>query len=356
MGTYDTYIFLAPTAHGRFPVSRYGWELLVIHGLLLGEGSGLGKIRAGGQPEFDHWAHKFGDFLWTTWRTEMFKGNVLLLPLISNSFIRDQLKFKWLAQISWIFISHYSQRLWCGVSPGQDGDRKTLLNGNRTLQQSLIIIKMCLSMSVPCGLENPLRSMMWSLPDLICLTKLPCWQQLVCDFCCFGTKWQKPTRCWLWHARPLPFDVQAMKCNLKFMNGERVCKFTGEKHVQLSGAAKSGGFRTKQAEEYPNAFAQWAVQLLSKWKKWSGPMVELALFESTMNPLRSSMNHTKMHTFMYSIICNICYCLCMLRPGHATCRSFVLHDDGKTARWRVTPKGSAFSITRICPYNFSKEF
>lgn len=125
---------------------------------------------------------------------------------------------------------------------------------------------MCLSMSVPCGLENPLRSMMWSVPNLICLTKLPCWQQLVCDFCCFGTKWQKPTRCWLWHARPLPFDVQAMKCNLKFMNGERVCKFTGEKHVQLSGAAKSGGFRTKQAEEYPNAFAQLAVQLLTKWK------------------------------------------------------------------------------------------
>ena len=125
---------------------------------------------------------------------------------------------------------------------------------------------MCVSMSVPCGLENPLRSMMWSVPDLICLTKLPCWQQLVCDFCCFGTKWQKPTRCWLWHAQPLPSNVHAMKCNLKFMNGERVCKFTGEKHVQLSGAAKSGGFRTKQAEEYPTAFAQLAIQLLIKWK------------------------------------------------------------------------------------------
>lgn len=60
MGTYnDTYLFLATTvtAHGRFPASRYGWELLVIHGLLLDEGSGVGKIQSDGQPEFDHWAN-----------------------------------------------------------------------------------------------------------------------------------------------------------------------------------------------------------------------------------------------------------------------------------------------------------
>ena len=105
---------------------------------------------------------------------------------------------------------------------------------------------------------------MWNVPELLQLCTEGLWQQLDCDFCSFGTAYQKPTRCWLWNAGVVP--CKSFKCKKIYTHslGSFVRKYQNKPHVQLSGAGE-GTFKTKLAEQYPVGFARLAVHLLGSF-------------------------------------------------------------------------------------------
>ena len=136
--------------------------------------------------------------------------------------------------------------------------------------QTIRVIQLCLQYCIPVGLENPRSSMMWHVPQLAALKLQGSFKAIQVDFCFFGTRWQKPTTCWLWNVLAVPHSVGRMKCKKQSALNDKqericICKFSGQPHILLSGSSGARGFRTKLAEAYPYGLARsWCPFLLNR--------------------------------------------------------------------------------------------
>lgn len=154
------------------------------------------------------------------------------------------------------------EHLW-GLSNLLEADKAVCENGNRTLRMCLKVLQACNQHRLPVALENPMHSMMFSLPELKKIFQEHSQTyDFLSDMCYFGTEYLKPLRVWMFNVRQ-PKLSEPCRCRLLRQSGKRVCSFSGRPHLQLSGLSRSGsGFATAASQTYPLKFAELALQLL----------------------------------------------------------------------------------------------
>ena len=112
------------------------------------------------------------------------------------------------------------------------------------------VLRLCYKLRIPCGVENPLTSMIWKAPPLRFLLTRDFTTEIVVDQCQFGPRWKKPTKLLFVQTRDL--HKLAKRCQPKGC----ICSFSNKPHIQLTGVDKSSGkFWTSLAQEYPLKFA-----------------------------------------------------------------------------------------------------
>ena len=96
------------------------------------------------------------------------------------------------------------------------------------------------------SLENPLTSMLWTMPGLKKLLRRSVSSRVA--FCRYGTAWRKRTRLEVWGSAAL--GLLNKDCC------QPVCCRTGKRHLVLEGSSPQGIPWTKVAEPYPRAFCK----------------------------------------------------------------------------------------------------
>ena len=122
--------------------------------------------------------------------------------------------------------------------------------GNRQMEFTCRVIRLCLRHRVPVYVENPGMSFLWDAPPLARLCALPHHRAHIQDFCGYGARWRKRTRISCWSScHP---DLAERRCH---GHGGR-CGYTGKPHIILKGVDPvSRRLWTSVAEPYPRAFA-----------------------------------------------------------------------------------------------------
>jgi len=129
--------------------------------------------------------------------------------------------------------------------------------GNKTLQATCRLIKLCILHLIPCILENPDTSMIFKAPPLVQLAKHSCSSVARCCMCAFGARWRKHTKVLGWHINLDAFCLP-LCCGPK-----GVCIYSNRKHIVLSGhSAETGKSWTSIASAYPRRFAETAAGCL----------------------------------------------------------------------------------------------
>lgn len=133
-----------------------------------------------------------------------------------------------------------------GLDNLQPGDALKVQVGNSLLRFSTRFLLLCFQLFVSCTLENPARSRVWICPPMFHFLRRRAVQNVLTEFCAYGTAWRKSTRIVGVHIDLSP--VGSMRC----IGSKRgLCLFTGCPHLPLSGQVASGEWRTKIAEPYP---------------------------------------------------------------------------------------------------------
>ena len=141
-----------------------------------------------------------------------------------------------------------------GLSPSE---QRTVEQGNAMAQFTVSVIRLCIELQIPVGLENPLCSRLWLLPELDQLSSLPCAQRVNLHMCQFGAPWMKPTQIRLWNCGPADAARRQCRCT----RGTSLCSATGVPHEVLSGIGPHG-FKTSAASVYPVQFCSTVVDIL----------------------------------------------------------------------------------------------
>ena len=163
----------------------------------------------------------------------------------------------------------------------QDGDIAKLRSGNKCLETCLAIIESCIAHNVVVALEHPAQSWAWHIPQLRqLLEKKTKGCEIVCSMCAFRARYLKATKVKVWNADSLPDSPARIKCKRCKVPGKRgtICGFTGDAHLSLTGVVKYGNktaFSTQCAEQYPKAFAEWALRLLTGVMRRRGVRLDL---------------------------------------------------------------------------------
>eukprot|EP00438_Fugacium_kawagutii_P006869 Skav205284 [mRNA] locus=scaffold1690:137803:145924:+ [translate_table: standard] len=133
-----------------------------------------------------------------------------------------------------------------GLEGLRPGDALKVQTGNCLLRFSVRFMLLCLSLYVSCTLENPAKSRLWICPPMVHFLRRRAVQNVVTEFCAYGTAWRKSTRFIGVHINLSP--VGCMRC----IGSKRgLCLFTGCAHLPLCGQTASGEWKTKIAEPYP---------------------------------------------------------------------------------------------------------
>ena len=114
--------------------------------------------------------------------------------------------------------------------------RDKVLVGNKLLEFCLEVVRAAARGGLTFWIENPQGSWFWKQPAWTALRADATWDDFLCDFCAFGTKWRKATR----------FRTNGQ------LGGSRVRCPGGHVHHVLRGRDRSTGVSwTKLAEPYP---------------------------------------------------------------------------------------------------------
>ena len=150
--------------------------------------------------------------------------------------------------------------------------------GNTLSRRSAAIVQACIKMSVPGCEENPKNSYLWQVHGRPARARVLAVQSRVFDQCSFGALCRKSTRMDFWHVTP-PLSFSAC-CR------GRLCSFTSNKHLRLSGLS-NGTFVTAHAAAYPEKLARAFAKTLAEasvgreahnlWKNLSGIKVANSL-------------------------------------------------------------------------------
>ena len=150
-------------------------------------------------------------------------------------------------------------------------DQERVRLGNATLRFSVSVVKLCLSYSIPCCLENPATSMLWNAPPLLALTRKG--TLAISDYCQYGCPWRKRTKVCTWK-----LDPESLPC-LKCRGRGGKCSRTGKPHVILTGVHPDKHVPwTKFAEPYPFSWVK-------AW--WS--CIDKSIFNLNMSKISHAM-------------------------------------------------------------------
>ena len=139
--------------------------------------------------------------------------------------------------------------------PGLTGaDRRTVQRGNAIADRSFALIELARSRLIPGLEENPRNSFLHILRNRLKFAQGPQVVDHCVDMCAFGTPYRKSTRLRTWCCKKA--DLSGYTCS-----GSKVCKFSGLKHLVLSGCADKQ-FVTHAAQEYPPKFCTRIAQML----------------------------------------------------------------------------------------------
>ena len=132
-----------------------------------------------------------------------------------------------------------------GLPNLKEKDAMKIKLGNETMYQSVEVIKLCSQLGIPCTLENPISSMLFSAPPLRkCMEKRNC-SCVNFDQCGFGTPWGKRTKIVGWNTGVMgQLDRQCL-------GKQGVCGFSGKPHIVLTGCNNDHVLWTSLAQEYP---------------------------------------------------------------------------------------------------------
>jgi hypothetical protein len=141
-----------------------------------------------------------------------------------------------------------------GMPDLNDVDRQKASAANKLALIMCNLLRFAVHRGVPCVVENPMTSMLWSFPELCSVISRFGSTQTRVDFCQFGKPWRKATYL---HAFLLP-QISAVGKQCHMHNGR--CSATNRPHFVLEGKDEHNMFWTKRAEPYPrplcNALAQ----------------------------------------------------------------------------------------------------
>ena len=134
-------------------------------------------------------------------------------------------------------------------------------------QFTVSVIRLSIELQIPVGLENPLCSRLWLLPELDQLSGLPCAQRVNLHMCQFGAPWMKPTQIRLWNCGPA--DAARRQCRRRSSSGMSSCSATGLPHEVLSGIGHRG-FKTSAASVYPLQFCETVAGIMIRAREAQG--------------------------------------------------------------------------------------
>ena len=156
---------------------------------------------------------------------------------------------------------------WCALRsrehveglPGlRDVDQQKVILGNRLRDFTAWLVRLCVDMSIPVFVENPVSSRVWSSRPLEQLRRLPSFEETVFDMCAFGAEYRKRTKVWSWGSPSL--QALGMQCR-----GKKSCSFSGKPHTVLTGQHPSlGVLWTHAAQPYPPALCDKLALCISK--------------------------------------------------------------------------------------------
>ena len=109
--------------------------------------------------------------------------------------------------------------------------------GNKCVTSALYVIRWL-------DEQKPHSPKMWQLPPLVRLLSALNTEEIILDFCCFGTRWRKRTRFLCGN-----IDLERLR---KQCDGTGICSRT-RPHVQLTGSHRTGMRMTLIAKPYPHA-------------------------------------------------------------------------------------------------------
>ena len=155
---------------------------------------------------------------------------------------------------------------WCSLRsdhhirglPGlSEPNRERVKVGNATAAVSARIVRLCLSLRVPCAVENPLTSRLWVSPYFARLLGHASCRSYRADFCQFGARWRKATKVATWCCLERSLD-----CRCTGRHG--LCSLSGRHHIVLTGSDPvSKRLWTNIAQEYPRRFCEVFAKLVS---------------------------------------------------------------------------------------------
>ncbi len=142
-----------------------------------------------------------------------------------------------------------------GVSACLDSPQLQL--ANRLTRRTLTLIRLLIRPHISFGVENPLASIFWCLPEVRHHMSQSYSTVLNTDFCQWGTSWKKPTRVWFGFFDPSLVKPGCIRCHPRGC----VCSRTDRHHTVLSGRTNEGILWTKVAEPYPSRFAAFLAKI-----------------------------------------------------------------------------------------------
>ena len=135
--------------------------------------------------------------------------------------------------------------------PGlREVDQQKVVLGNRLRDFTVWLVTLCVDMSIPVFVENPVSSRVWASRPFERLRRLPGFDETIFDMCAFDAVYRKRTRIWSWGAPSL--RALGVQCK-----GKKICTFSGKPHAALTGQHPSlGVLWTRAAEPYPPALCK----------------------------------------------------------------------------------------------------
>ena len=124
-------------------------------------------------------------------------------------------------------------------------DHAKVLEANRLLRLMVWLARVAIKMGLPVSIESPSTSRLWLTHEIQSLTKSSNGVMCQVDYCAFKMPWRKRTTFLLFN-----WGVDSTwlpKC----VGKHGLCSFSGKAHLQLSGRAPGGAFRTAVAQPYP---------------------------------------------------------------------------------------------------------
>lgn len=128
-------------------------------------------------------------------------------------------------------------------------EARQIQEGTRLAHAAATIFEQAVRNSIPVTLENPLRSLLWALPEYVGLRNRRDVAWSCTEMCMWGAPWRKPTA--FLSANVCLRAVSEQRCARTAL-----CSRTGRPHMVLSGRDARGAWRTAAAARYPWALCE----------------------------------------------------------------------------------------------------